>query len=285
MKTVWWFSGTGNSLLVARELASRLGSRLEPMTKCLDGSAAPRRGEDCILVFPVYFGAIPAIVARFASAVAETGPASVTAVATYGGGAGESCDQLDEILGARGLSLRARYGLHVPQNSFSKPWERNEALLARTSRRLERIAREIQVGTPAEDYDLAFLRWALAGLRPRLRALYRATLLKSAGMNDDPSLSNRDLLGPSDRSYRATESCVGCGLCERLCPVGNIEMEAGKPQWLGRCEVCLSCYHHCPMRAITGGIAAPGYFYRNPLIDPAELEVQRPLRKSMASEA
>jgi hypothetical protein len=91
-RTVWWFSGTGNSLLVARELASLLGARLEPMTRLLDGRAATRRGEECVLVFPSYFGAVPAIVARFAAAVATSEPASATAIATYGGGGGEAYD-------------------------------------------------------------------------------------------------------------------------------------------------------------------------------------------------
>jgi formate hydrogenlyase subunit 6/NADH:ubiquinone oxidoreductase subunit I len=175
----------------------------------------------------------------------------------------------------KGLSLRARYGLHLPQNCFLKPWERNEALLKRALKRVSRIAREIEEGKTAEDYDLAFLRRALARFRPKFRALYRKELLKAAHMEDDPSLSNRDLFGPSDRSYRALDACTGCALCERLCPVGNIEMRDGRPRWLGRCEACLSCYHHCPSRAIAGGLAAKGYYYRNRLIDPSELEAQR----------
>jgi formate hydrogenlyase subunit 6/NADH:ubiquinone oxidoreductase subunit I len=275
-RTVWWFSGTGNCLCIARELAKSLQARLEPMTKRLDGSATSSPGGEHILVFPVYFGSIPAIVARFAAAITDDAPSSVTAIATYGGGAGESNEQIEEILARRGLHLRSRYGMHLPQNAFSKPWERSEALFARALGRIPRIAEQIEAGTPVEEYDLAFLRKMLAGSRLKLQALYRKTLLESAGMHDDPALTNRDLLGPSDRSYRAGPACTGCGLCERLCPVGNIEIRAGKPEWLGRCEACLSCYHHCPSRAISGGLAARGYFYRNPLIDPEELESQSP---------
>jgi NAD-dependent dihydropyrimidine dehydrogenase PreA subunit len=284
--TVWWFSGTGNSLVVARELARLLDARCEPMTRFLDGSVAPRRGEDCILVFPSYFGAIPAIVARFAAAASESGPASATAIATYGGGAGEAYDQLGGIFGAKGIALRSRYGLHLPQNSFSKPWEDDRALFARVLReRLPKLAREIEAGEPTDDRDQAALGRLMAPLRPWLRSLYRKALLKSAGIEDDPALSNRDLLGPSDRSYRALEACTGCGLCARLCPVANIEMSEGRPRWTGHCEGCLSCYNHCPARAIAGGLSARAYFYRNPLIGPSALEVQRSRREGAPKEA
>jgi ferredoxin len=277
-RTVWWFSGTGNCLFLARGLAGLLHAGLEPMTKRLDGRATPKPGGTHILVYPVYFGSIPAVVARFAAAISEDAPATVTAIATYGGGAGEANAQIDGILARRGLSLRSKYGVHLPQNTFRKPWERNEALFDRAQARLSRIAAQIEDGTAVEDYDLAAMRKALAGFRPKLQALYRKSLLKSAGMEDDPALANRDLLGPRDRSYRTGPECTGCGLCARRCPVGDIEMRNGKPQWMGRCEACLSCYHHCPARAISGGLAASGYFYRNPRIDPAELEAQAPSR-------
>jgi ferredoxin len=48
----------------------------------------------------------------------------------------------------------------------------------------------------------------------------------------------------------AAWTCDGCGLCERLCPVGAIEMRGGRPYWTHRCEACMRCLSICPWKAV-----------------------------------
>lgn len=62
------------------------------------------------------------------------------------------------------------------------------------------------------------------------------------------------------KKYRITEpfnvnsSCIGCGLCQKRCPVHAIEMVDNKPVWtLSTCDNCLKCLHHCPVEAINYG--------------------------------
>jgi ferredoxin len=47
--------------------------------------------------------------------------------------------------------------------------------------------------------------------------------------------------------------CIGCGKCQKVCPVDNIQ--GTPPAWLhnGRCTSCLACYHYCPEHAINYG--------------------------------
>ncbi len=49
------------------------------------------------------------------------------------------------------------------------------------------------------------------------------------------------------------ERCVGCGSCARLCPMGYLRMEEGKPQVRERrrCIECGHCVSACPTRAAT----------------------------------
>ena len=55
-----------------------------------------------------------------------------------------------------------------------------------------------------------------------------------------------------DNGFETNDSCTGCGICAKLCPVGNIKIAGGKPEWLNRCENCFACYVWCPQKAICG---------------------------------
>jgi ferredoxin len=57
----------------------------------------------------------------------------------------------------------------------------------------------------------------------------------------------------ADRNFSVDDTCTRCGLCERICPVGDIDRVDGKPTWLGRCEQCFACLHGCPEAAIQYG--------------------------------
>ena len=48
--------------------------------------------------------------------------------------------------------------------------------------------------------------------------------------------------------------CIGCGRCERRCPLSNVKLSAEHvPTWGKNCTMCLACYHVCPSHAINYG--------------------------------
>lgn len=54
--------------------------------------------------------------------------------------------------------------------------------------------------------------------------------------------------------FRVEDSCIGCDLCARKCPVQAIRMENGRPVWVqAQCVLCLGCLHRCPRFAIQYG--------------------------------
>ena len=48
-----------------------------------------------------------------------------------------------------------------------------------------------------------------------------------------------------------TDKCVGCSICQKVCPIGNIAVSNGLAKRLNKkCEFCLACIHNCPNNAI-----------------------------------
>lgn len=54
--------------------------------------------------------------------------------------------------------------------------------------------------------------------------------------------------------FTVEDSCIGCGLCTKKCPVAAINMHGSRPVWIqAKCTLCLGCMHHCPKFAIQYG--------------------------------
>jgi ferredoxin/flavodoxin len=54
--------------------------------------------------------------------------------------------------------------------------------------------------------------------------------------------------------YKVDSSCVHCRLCEKLCPVGNIQVTDDTVKWGRKCQVCLRCINFCPQKSIKSSI-------------------------------
>ena len=55
------------------------------------------------------------------------------------------------------------------------------------------------------------------------------------------------------KKFAASEACVGCGVCEKVCPRNNIQLRGGRPVFGPNCIGCLSCVQYCPKSAINIG--------------------------------
>lgn len=51
--------------------------------------------------------------------------------------------------------------------------------------------------------------------------------------------------------YVITDSCIGCSICEKICPKGCFHVKDQRSYWNGQeCITCMACIHACPTKAI-----------------------------------
>jgi ferredoxin len=251
--TIYWFSGTGNSLFVAKLLAEGLGeARLVPMARN-NSSTGPTGGDDNRIgfVFPSYYGNLPRLVRFFVESLDIVPQTDVFCVVTMGAFGKGSVKALEELLAAKGQKLRFGSGVMMPANYIlrydpalfgARSKRRVEKKLARAEKRVLNMANDIAAGTER---------------------------VKSSSMTAQTLYTDVESL---DAGFTVTEKCTFCGLCEKICPVGNIELVEGKPQWKHRCEHCIACISWCPTSAIEyGSVTQSRTRYQNPHIQAVEI--------------
>lgn len=231
---VYYFSSTGNSLKMARDIAARLpGAELCSIPDAMRGDTVPT-ADILGIVFPVHMFGVPRVVERFCRRLRPAGNPYIFAVATYGGLAAGTLRQLQKMLAVRGIELAAGFKVHMPVNytPFFRPPSpaRQEMLFAKAAQRAVEIAQA-----------------AARRRRSDIEVNDPVTNAVFTGFIHRKSVRAVPLM---DRHFVAADSCDGCGLCLRVCPVENIRVENGKPVWLHHCEHCLACLQWCPKEAI-----------------------------------
>jgi len=232
MKTsIYYFTGTGNSLVVARDIAEKLGdTELIPINK-----TDKIKGDRIGVVFPVYMFGLPLIVKRFLEKL-KTGK-YIFAVATCGGMAGGTINKVRNILHKNNMKLDAGFVVDMPGNYIpmygAKPKKVQDKLFSKEKEKTELIAKYV-ISKKTGRYDNNNII---------LRTLF-SSIIYNLASNKIPKY---------DKNFWADDNCNGCRICEKVCPVKNIKMEDDKPVWQGHCEQCFACLQWCPKEAIQYG--------------------------------
>jgi ferredoxin len=232
--TIFYFTGTGNSLAAARMIGENLGNfSLVPISSVADH---PSHGQGVTgLVFPLYFCGLPEIIRRFAGQLDLDLSEYSFAVVTRGGGPSRALHQLNQILSEGNWTLDAGFllnmpGNYTPRHDVPSP-EKERKVLSQAQKKLETICDTIRNRKTHMDSEPLIGR--IIG-----HEIYHAVI---------------DTIHTRDGRFHLTEGCTSCGICASVCPVGNITMEGGIPVWHGNCQQCFACHHFCAERVIQFG--------------------------------
>lgn len=242
---VFYFTGTGNSRWAAEELGKAFGEPLISMAEALkegEGKLVYPLGTDekVFFVFPIHSWGPAVLVPQFIKRLGLEGynGQPVYSICTCGDECGYTDRMMRKALAEIGVSLTGNYSVKMPNNYILLPGfdvdskEVEADKLRKAPERLQEIIGAIGKQNPADLYYIG------GGAFWKTYLVYPLFAKFSIGSNQ----------------FRATDACVSCGICAKVCPTGTITMrEKGKPEWTDTCVQCLACIHRCPTRAIEYG--------------------------------
>ena len=233
-----YFSGTGNSRYAA-ELFCREYDKEAITYSIEDGDvlSAVRETDMIVFAYPVQFSTVPKIVRDFIADNKDLwSNKKIFVIATMGLFSGDGSGLLGRLLQSHGAEVIGGLHLRMPdsisdEKALKRPLEENKELVKQAEQKIKDSVRQLKAGHPTQE-----------GIGP----LYRL-----AGF-----FGQRAYFGHKTREYSSKlkidkEKCIGCGQCEKLCPMKNITMVDQKAVSKDRCTMCYRCINKCPKQAIT----------------------------------
>ena len=262
---VYYFSGTGNSLFAARQIAERINGKLISIPSVIKEESIRTEADVVGIVFPVYYATsdcgIPRIISRFVRKLENLNSKYIFAVCTSGSMPGTTLENLSKLIASKGGTLAAGFIIKMSRENVSK--EKQDEMLIKQKEKLDAVCKYLLARKRGKLETRGILRKiALApvlylAIKPLFSRRYRK-LSGSAG------LPFSELIPLADRSFEVDAKCIGCGICAQVCPADNIRLVEDRPVWQHHCETCLACYSWCPQEAIGGDIVSYNTRYHHP---------------------
>jgi len=262
---IFYFSGTGNSLAVARDMAERLSANLTPVTSLMDQESIDIEADVIGFVFPIYDFKPPPIVEDVVRKLEGIDSKYLFAICTYGLAPAQSLRHFDTVLRSRGGQLSAGFAVYMPHSGIGSSTitkTQQEEMFRSWKDRLEGICETIDAREESKIESSSLLFNFSKNIRMVSHAMTFAWRLL---------LKGTDSLG-----FTFSEACHACGICEKVCPVRNIEIVNGKPIWSDHCAGCFACLNWCPKEAISvGGLDLGIKPYHHPDVKLPDMMRQR----------
>lgn len=230
--TIYYFSATGNSLKVAKDLSKQIkDSRIVRISQDNMSITNDLQSEKIGFVFPVYNFGIPIMVRRFIEKLEIKKNSYVFAIATYGGMVGSPFSDIRKILSKKEVELKSAFTVNMPGSDIllmAPATEEEKKKCFQEEKEQVLIISSYINKSQSNGYKINI---AMSSL---YKALYNISFRPQE----------------MGKNFWVDSNCVECGICSQVCPANNISISHGKPKWEHQCESCLACIQWCPQKSI-----------------------------------
>lgn len=246
---LFYFTGTGNSLYIAKQIEQTPISIPQVMRQ----GALEFTADSIGIAAPVYGHEVPSIVKDFLrNGVFHT--EYFYMILTYGNRHGGAAELAEKLCDECGISVNYINVILMVDN-WLPGFDMNEQ---------KKIDKRVEENMAVILADLAAHKNMISEVTDTDRAAHQQFLDTMSNM---PEEAWQHLL-------RFPHACVGCGICEKVCPSASVHVVDGKAVHIpGKCQTCLACVHACPQKAIQLTIPEknPDARYRNEHISLQEI--------------
>ena len=233
-----YFSGTGNSRYAAELFCREYDKDAIAYTIEDDDVLKAVNSADVIVFsYPVQFSTVPKIMRDFVTNNKELWRnKKIFVIATMGLFSGDGSGILGRLLESYGAEVIGGLHLKMPdsiadEKALKRPLEKNKELVIQAEQKIKECVRQLKEGHPP--LEGMGLLYRLAGFFGQRLYFGHKTKKYSSKLKIDK------------------EKCIGCGKCEKLCPMENIVIVGQKAVSGDRCTMCYRCINKCPEQAIT----------------------------------
>lgn len=246
--TLYYFSGTGNSLHAARELQKRIPSIelipiIQELKKIEHGEHIKSPGI-VGFIFPCHGLTLPIPVKKFLRKVDLSPSDYIFAVTTRGSSVYRGYRLMNRLLRKQGKQLDASFVIDMANNNpklkeFEDPSEEEinkfeEGLQNKLDHILDIVSEK--KSWHDDTSGISFTKNNSVNYVMERSLTFLVERLKK---------------GPNNYFY-TDGKCNSCGVCSEVCLSGKIRMIDGRPEWKKEkdCYMCYACLNFCPMRSI-----------------------------------
>lgn len=226
---ILYFSGTGNSKYVAKIIAKENNDDLLSINNLIKNNNKKTISSKKTLVFvcPIHSGRIPPVVENFIKENKFEGNTNSYFITTCFQNSWNSEKYIQKLCNETNLKFQGAKEILMPQNYIMMypilDKESANKIVENITPEIYKIAQEIKNNRKLNMNKPSFKGKMMSSV---VNPIFYSMIVKA-------------------KYFYATDKCTSCRKCVELCPMNNIKISDGKPQWGDNCIHCTACINRC----------------------------------------